>query len=352
MILILEILDMRHLLNTLFVLTEDAYLALENENVIVLQEEKKLGQVPLLTLENILYFGYKGASPALMGACAKRNIGLCFLTPTGRFLARVNGMSQGNVLLRKAQYHISNMPVESCNIAKNFIAGKIFNQRSVLKRASRDHPLSFEKDQFDNVIRDLQLAMKNARCCSELETLRGIEGNAAKEYFSLFDSLILQNKKEFYFTGRIKRPPTDKVNAMLSFIYTILAHDCACALESVGLDAYVGFLHRDRPGRESLALDLMEELRSIYADRFVLRLINNRMIKPLYFQKKENGTIWLNDAGRKMVLKAWQERKKETITHPFLHEKLYWGLIPYVQALLLARYLRGDLDEYPAYLWM
>lgn len=342
---------MRHLLNTLFILTEDSYLTLENENVVVKREEEILGRVPLLTLENILYFGYKGASPALMGECAKRNIGLCFLTSNGRFLARVCGVSRGNVLLRKRQYKISGDLSACCFWARNFIVGKIYNSRMVLERAKRDHSLNVNIALLEHVSQELSLSMKEARKSNDLEFLRGIEGNAARSYFSAFSELILQNKKEFSFAGRYKRPPVGRVNAMLSFVYTILAHDCAAALESVGLDAYVGFLHRDRPGRESLALDLMEEFRSIYADRFVLTLINNRIIKPAHFQEKENGVVWLNDQGRKALLKEWQGKKREPITHPFLKEKIYWGLAPYVQALLLARSLRGDLEEYPAFLW-
>jgi CRISPR-associated protein Cas1 len=342
---------MRHLLNTLFILTEDSYLALENENVAVKRDEETLGRVPLLTLENILYFGYKGASPALMGECAKRNIGLCFLKTNGRFLARVCGPSRGNVRLRKRQYEISEDASTSCFFARNFIVGKIYNSRMVLERAKRDHPLNVDIALLEDVSQNLFLSMKEARRSEDLEILRGIEGNAARFYFSAISELILQNKKEFPFDGRYKRPPIGKVNAMLSFVYTLLAHDCAAALESVGLDAYVGFLHRDRPGRESLALDLMEEFRSIYADRFILTLINNRIIKPVHFQEKENGVVWLNDQGRKILLKEWQEKKREQITHPFLKEKIYWGLVPYVQSLLLARSLRGDLEEYPAFLW-
>lgn len=342
---------MRHLLNTLFVLTEDSYLALENENIIVKQDDEIIGKVPLLTLENILYFGYKGASPALMGECAKRNIGLCFLTNTGKFLARVCGISRGNVLLRKQQYKISEDAAESCSIARNFITGKIYNSRTVIERGKRDHPLNVDVELLTNVSHELLFSIKDAKHVDDLDVLRGIEGNAAKIYFSAFPELILQDKKEFPFDGRNKRPPLGRVNALLSFVYTILVHDCTSALESVGLDAYVGFMHRDRPGRESLALDLVEELRSVYADRFVLKLINNRIIRANHFQEKENGVVWLNDKGRKALLKEWQEKKREQITHPFLKEKIYWGLVPYVQALLLSRFLRGDLEEYPAFLW-
>lgn len=342
---------MRKLLNTLFILNKEAYLALENENVVVKKDEEILGRVPLLTLENILNFGYKGVSPSLIGECATRKIGLCFLSRHSRFLARVCGMNPGNVLLRKKQYLLSENYTESCNLAKNFIAGKIFNSRSVIERMKRDHPLNIDKNKFQSVSDDLKILVKESRKAEDKEILLGIEGNAASLYFSVFDDLILGNKQDFKFVSRQRRPPIGKVNALLSFAYTILAHDCASALESVGLDAYVGFLHSDRPGRQSLALDLMEELRAIYADRFVLTLINNRMIKKSDFDEKENGVTLLNENGRKLFLNNWQEKKREVIEHPFLEEKIMWGLVPYAQALLLARCIRGDLEEYPAFLW-
>ncbi|SFW64253.1 type I-C CRISPR-associated endonuclease Cas1c [Selenomonas ruminantium] len=342
---------MRRLLNTLFVLTEDAYLALENENIVVKNGEAVLGRVPLLTVENIVYFGYKGASPFLMGECAKRGIGLCFLSTHGRFLARVCGENPGNVLLRKKQYRLSEDEGKSVVFARNFIAGKIFNARTVLERARRDHPLNIDGEKFLLISNDLKAAIKTVRKVTDVDELRGIEGNAASAYFSVLDDLILQNKEQFTFAGRSKRPPIGKVNALLSFAYTLLAHDCASALESVGLDAYVGFMHTDRPGRISLALDLMEELRAIYADRFVVTLINNRIVKSNDFDDKENGVTLLNDKGRKRFLQEWQDKKREAIVHPFLEEKIAWGLVPYVQALLLARTIRGDLDEYPAFLW-
>ena len=302
---------MRRLLNTLFVLNEEAYLALENENVVVKIDDKTLGQVPLLNLENILYFGYKGASPSLMGECAKRKIGLCFLSRHGRFLARVSGMNQGNVLLRKKQYLLSEDSGESCNLAKNFIVGKIFNARTVIERMKRDHPLNIDKNKFQAISNDLKNLVRKAHEVQDKEILLGIEGNAASLYFSLFNDLILTNKQDFEFNSRQRHPPIGKVNALLSFAYTILAHDCASALESVGLDAYVGYLHNDRPGRPSLALDLMEELRAVYADRFVLTLINNRVIKNFYFGEKENGITMLNKDGRKVFLMIGRRRKKK-----------------------------------------
>lgn len=341
---------MKQFLNTLFVLSEDLYLALENENVTVYREGRVLQRRPLLNLENIIYFGYKGASPALLGACAARNIGFCFLSPQGKFLARVCGASHGNVLLRKEQYRMSDDTESSLTIARYFITGKIYNTRVVLMRMVRDHPLSVDGNQFQETIDFLKSIIRDIPKAVDADTLRGIEGAAAHAYFSIFDEMILANKKTFTMKERNKRPPLDPMNALLSFAYTLLAHDCASALEAVGLDSYVGFLHRERPGRESLALDLMEEFRSIYADRFAISLINNRLLTSKQFKKTESGAVLLNDAGRKIFLIKWQERKQEMITHPFLKEKIPWGLLPYVQALLLAKYIRKDLDGYPAYL--
>ena len=342
---------MRHLLNTLFVLTEDSYLALDGENVVVLREDETIGRFPLHTLESILYFGYKGASPALMGQCAENNIGLCFFTPNGRFLARVSGKTRGNVLLRKKQYAVSESAAESCLIARSMIAGKLTNSRWVLERAIRDHALRIDAAGLKQISLDLARAARAACGAESPDMLRGIEGQAAAQYFEVFDELILQNKNDFYFRSRSRCPPMDNVNAMLSFTYSILAHDCASALEAVGLDPYVGFLHGDRPGRASLALDLMEELRPCFADRFVISSVNNRVMRPEHFEKSQSGAVAMTDAGRRAFLAAYQEKKREEITHPFLGEKLRWGLVPYVQALLLARYLRGDVDAYPPFLW-
>lgn len=342
---------MRKLLNTLFITSEDLYLSLENENAAIWQEGKILRRIPLLSLENILCFSYKGASPALLGACVRKGIGFCFLTPNGRFLARAAGMKPGNILLHKEQYRWSDDEEKSCDIARPMIAAKIFNSRTVLMRALRDHPLSLDQKLGKLYASELLQAARDAGQAETLDELRGIEGNAAQLYFAIFDGLILANKKQFYFKKRTKRPPMDRINAMLSFVYTLLAHDCVSALETAGLDPYAGFLHRDRPGRCSLALDLMEELRSLYADRFVLTLVNNRSIAKDQFRILEDGAVYLNETGRKTVLSKWQERKRDIMTHPFLSEKIPWGLVPYVQSLLLARYLRGDLDGYPPFLW-
>lgn len=342
---------MRHLLNTLFVLTEESYLTLDGENVVILQGEQTLGRYPLHTLESILYFGYKGASPALMGACAQRGTAICFLTPNGRFLAQVFGETRGNVLLRKTQMRTSDDATASCRIARHFIAGKVYNSRWVLERATRDHAMRVDVVQLKEVCQRLGASLPLVMDCGDLELLRGLEGKAAAAYFSVIDQLILQNKQTFYFRERSRRPPMDAFNALLSFTYMLLCRECTSALESVGLDPYIGFLHRDRPGRPSLALDLMEELRPVMADRFVLSVINSREIIPAHCKRKENGSILLTDDGKRALLAAWQNRKKESITHPFLKEKLPWGLVPYVQSLLLARYLRGDLDGYPPLLW-
>jgi CRISPR-associated protein Cas1 len=342
---------MRHLLNTLFVLTEDSYLALDGENVVVLQGNEMLGRFPLHTLEGILYFGYRGASPALMGACAKNEISLCFLTPNGRFLARVCGETRGNVLLRKKQYDVAGNDAESCAVARNMIAGKLTNARWVLERATRDHALCVNAEELKIVSAALADAAKRTVETEQPDALRGIEGEAATRYFGVFDELILQSKEVFFFKTRSRRPPLDNMNAVLSFVYAILANDCAAALETVGLDPYIGFLHGDRPGRTSLALDLMEELRPCFADRFALTCINTRVLRPEHFEKSESGAVAMTDTGRKAFLTAYQEKKREQITHPFIGEKMPWGLVPYVQALLLARYLRGDLDEYPPFIW-
>lgn len=342
---------MRQLLNTLFVTSEDVYLSLDEENVVANRDGEAVARYPLHTLQSIVSFSYSGASPALMGACAKREIGLAFCTPRGRFLARVSGQMQGNVLLRRTQYRVADDPSESCRVARMMILGKVYNARWSVERTRRDHAMRIDGERFAAVSQQLQGLLPQITAETSLESLRGLEGAGATAYFSILDDMILQGKDIFFFHERSRRPPLDAFNAMLSFAYSLLAHDCASALESAGLDAYVGFLHRDRPGRESLALDLMEELRPCFADRFVLTMINNRVIKPEDFDFRESGAVFLTDTGRKSFLQKWQERKRETITHPFLEEKLPWGLVPYVQSLLLARYLRGDLDDYPPFLW-
>lgn len=342
---------MRHLLNTLFITSKDIYLSLDGENVVANQEGQEVARYPLHTLSAILSFSYAGASPALMGACAKREVGLSFCSPRGKFLARVSGESSGNVLLRRMQYRIADDPIQSCLIARSMIFGKIYNARRSIERTRRDHGLRLDEPTLDRVSQDLKNLLPSVAAETSLESLRGLEGSGATSYFRVLDDMILNGKEIFFFHGRSRRPPQDPFNALLSFAYSLLSNDCASALESVGLDSYVGFLHRDRPGRASLALDMMEELRPCFADRFALTLVNNRVIKPSDFQHQEGSSVLLTDDARRNFLKAWQERKQEIITHPYLGEKLPWGLIPYVQALLLARYIRGDLDAYPPFLW-
>ena len=342
---------MKQLLNTLFVTSEDIYLSLEGENVLANRDGEVVARYPLHTLQTIVSFSYSGASPALMVACAEKGIGLAFCTPRGRFLARVCGESNGNVLLRREQYRIADDPHRSCAVARDMIFGKLSNSGASIQRTLRDHAPRVQNCGLEDAASQIRQLLPQVLAAADLEALRGLEGVGASAYFGVLDHMLLNRKEDFYFRGRNRRPPLDRVNAMLSFAYSLLAHDCASALESVGLDAYVGFLHRDRPGRESLALDLMEELRPCMADRFVLTLVNNRMIRPEDFQTQDSGAVLLTDDGRKKFLKAWQERKRDTLTHPYLNEKMSWGLIPYVQALLLARYLRGDLDAYPPFLW-
>ena len=342
---------MRKLLNTLFVTSEEAYLALETENVAVYIGEEKKAQYPLLVLESIISFSYKGASPALMGACARKGIQLTFLTPRGRFLARVCGREQGNVLLRKEQYRLSDKPEKSCHIARNFIFGKVYNQRWVLERTLRDHRMRVDAAKLESASQALAGLLPAIETQTDLDALRGLEGEASVRYFHVFDEMVLNQKADFLFDGRNRRPPTDNMNALLSFAYVLLSNDCASALESVGLDSYVGFMHRYRPGRTSLALDLMEELRAPMADRLCITLVNNRVLQDKHFERQESGAVFLGEDGRKLFLSAWQNKKKEEITHPYLKEKMAWGLVPYVQSLLLARCLRGDLDGYPPFLW-
>ncbi len=342
---------MRKLLNTLYVNNPDCFLSLENENVLVNLEGRSQLRVPLLNLESILSCGYKGASTQLMFACVQKGINLSFLSESGRFLGTFIGESKGNILLRKEQYRIADDPLKSCLYARNFIFGKTHNARWVLERTTRDYPLRVDIEKLKQASKNISSISKKILECEDLNQIMILEGTAAQYYFAEFNQLILQNKADFYFKNRNRRPPLDCLNALLSLAYTLLAHDCRGALESVGLDAYCGFLHRDRPGRASLALDLMEELRAPVADRFVLALINRKEIIGNDFEVSGSGAVMLTEQGRKKLFTSWQEHKKQIITHPFLDEKIEWGLVPYSQALLLARVIRGDLDEYPPFLW-
>lgn len=308
-------------------------------------------RVPIHNLESVICFGYQGASPAAMQLCVESGVSLNFLTGSGKFLARVSGKVSGNVLLRRKQYKWSDDLEESLRLSKKFIASKIHNSRTVFQRALRDHNDVIDNAVLGDIIAKMKDMVYRANNSTSIETLRGLEGEAASTYFSNFDLLIINQKDHFKFEGRVKRPPTDFVNALLSFVYTLLSRDCASALESVGLDPQVGFMHVERPGRDSLALDLMEELRAYLADRLVLSLINRNQVSAEGFTKRENGAVMMNDNTLKSVILAWQNRKKEEITHPFLKEKIPIGLIPFVQAMLMSRNLRGDIEDYPPFLW-
>lgn len=342
---------MRKILNTLYVTTPDLYLALDGENIVAQLGKEVAGRIPLHNLEAITAFGYIGASPALMAKCAKMNIALTFLSMSGQFQAKVTGKAYGNILLRRKQYRIADQECESVKIARNFIQGKIYNEKSVVNRALRDYTLRLDEEKLKKVSGQLQDTLVAVGQADTIDRIRGLEGEAASVYFSVFDDLILQQKNEFMFQGRNRRPPRDKVNAMLSFAYTLLTGMCVSALESVGLDPYAGFMHTDRPGRCSLALDLVEEVRAPLADRFVLSLVNKKMVSTKGFIEKENGAVIMDDECRQSFLTAWQNKKMEKLEHPYLQEKIEWGLVPYAQAMLLARYIRGDLDAYPPFFW-
>ncbi len=338
---------MRKLLNVLYVTTQGAYLAKDGETVAVRVEQETRLQLPVHTLEGIVCFGQVSMSPALMGFCAEKGVGVSFLTEHGRFLARVHGPVSGNVLLRRTQYRLADDPAASGAMAQAILLAKIANSRTVILRAAREHPAQSLDAAAVQLAQSLRLAENEAN----LESLRGLEGDAAHSYFSAFNDQIVAQQADFTFHERSRRPPLDNVNALLSFVYVLLAHDVVSALETVGLDPAVGFLHRDRPGRSGLALDLMEEFRPVLADRLVLSLINRRQVSPSGFTRSESGGIRMDDDTRKIVLVAWQQRKQEEMQHPFLGERIPLGLLPYVQALLLARCLRGDLDAYPAFFW-
>lgn len=342
---------MRKLLNTLYVNNPECFLMLENENVLVKKDDEVVLRVPLLNLESIVSCSYRGASANLMFACAEKSINLSFISGSGKFLGTFIGETKGNILLRKEQYRIADNIENSCKYAKYFIFGKLYNSRWVLERAARDYSLRLNVEKLKSASKKIYDISREILGCNDLERIRILEGTAAQIYFGEFNQLILQNKEDFYFINRNRRPPLDSLNALLSFAYTLLSNDCRGALESVGLDAYCGFLHRDRPGRASLSLDLMEELRSIIADRFVLSLINKKIVCGNDFKKSGSGAVLLTEDARKKFFIYWQEHKKEIIIHPYLNEKIEWGLIPYAQALLLSRVIRGDLNKYPPFLW-
>lgn len=342
---------MKHLLNTLYVTTQGAYLAREGETVSVQVERETKLRVPIHTLGGIVCFGQVSVSPPLMGLCAERRVSVSFLSEYGRFFARVQGPVSGNVLLRREQYRRADDLAASAEIARSVIIAKIANCRTVLLRAAREGSGEVEVKDLAEAATHLAHLLKTLKAPMSLDTVRGIEGDATQTYFSVFDHLIMSQKEAFYFRRRTRRPPLDNLNALLSFLYTVLAHDVASALEGVGLDPAVGYLHRDRPGRPGLALDLMEEFRPFLADRLALSLVNRQQVKGPGFRATETGAVLMDEETRKEVLTAYQKRKQEEIQHPFLGEKVAVGLLPHVQAMLLARYLRGDLDGYPPFLW-
>lgn len=342
---------MKKLANTLYVTTQGSYLAKEGETVVVRIEGQPRLRVPIHNLQGIVCFGQVGASPALMGLCGRRGVLLSFLSERGRFLARVQGPVSGNVLLRRRQYRLADDPTACTALARGFVAGKLLNCRAVLLRAARDRPDATGAALLRQAADSLAAVGERLEREGDLDGLRGLEGEAARAYFGVFDHLITGDREHFAFHGRNRRPPLDNVNALLSFLYVLLAGDVASALEGVGLDPAVGFLHADRPGRPSLALDLMEEMRPILADRLALSLINRRQVKPGGFTTTESGAVSMDEDTRKTVLAAYQKRKQDVIKHEFLEERFAMGLLPHAQALLLARCLRGDIDAYPPHLW-
>lgn len=332
---------MKKLLNTLYITRPECYLHKERETVVIKQGDNKLGQFPMLALQNILCFGQVSVSPGLMAACLETGVGLSFFTEFGKFQAQVMGMPKGNVLLRRTQYRWADDEEKSVSVARLMIAAKVGNCRAVLMREQRNHGAS---DALAHAAEKMAALLENIRHARNVPQLMGLEGEAASVYFGVFNSLLRSHG--FEFSGRVRRPPGDPVNALLSFAYVLLASECASALAGVGLDPYVGFLHQDRPGRKSLALDLMEELRAPLADRFVLTLINRGQMKLDDFVTEASGAVRLKDDARKTFLTAYQERKKESLKHPYLEESIELGLLPHAQALLLARHLRGDMQYY------
>jgi CRISP-associated protein Cas1 len=336
---------MKKLLNTLYISRQESYLHKERETIVVKNGDDKLGQFPALTVGNILCFGQISVSPFLMGYCGEQGIGMSFYTEYGKFLARVQGKQSGNVLLRRAQYRWADDGEKSTSISRLIVAAKIANARSVLMRELRNHG---DNASLQSAAKKLATSIRRAQNAASVEEVMGMEGDAANSYFAVFNELI--RGSGFEFGGRVRRPPTDPVNAMLSFAYSLVTNEAASALQGIGLDPYVGYLHKDRPGRVSLALDLLEEFRAPWADRFVLTLINRKQIQLSDFVSEASGAVRLTDEARKRVLTAWQERKQTEIKHPYLGESIPIGLLPHCQAMLLARHIRGDLEYYPPYL--
>lgn len=341
---------MRKLLNTLYITHPEAYLSLDGENVVMLLDGKDAARLPLTNIESIVCMNYPGCSPALMGKCAEDRIGLCFIAPSGRFLARVTGPIKGNVFLRKQQMEMFSKQNQQIELIQNLITAKLKNTRNLLMRSRRDYPVTDEGGELSHCIEILEENQKKLLQEKDIDILRGIEGQSAKSYFDVFDSLFTQQKEDFMLFRRTKRPPLDPTNAMLSFLYTVCTNDIASALECVGLDPYIGLFHTLRPGRVSLACDIMEEFRALI-ERLVITMVNLKVVQKSDFEEQISGAIWLNDDSRKKVITAWQAKKGECLVHPFLKEKIPIGLFPYVQANLLAKYVRGEIDSYPNLIW-
>lgn len=344
---------MKRHLNTLYVTTQDSYIGTEGETLVVRVEKRPKLRVPFHMLEGVVAFGRVGMSPIALGRCATRNVNVSFLTERGRFLARVVGPASGNVLLRRTQFRWADDPNKTTRIASAIVAAKIANCKRLLRRGLSDHGKgdSERKAVLDSASKELDRSLAAISRTPPLDMLRGIEGNAARVYFSAFGSLITNDDPAFRFERRSRRPPLDPVNALLSFLYTLLRHDVESALSATGLDTQVGFLHRDKPGRPGLALDMMEELRPLIADRVALSLINRQQLSGRSFVTAESGAVALTDGARTSLLKTYQERKTRELKHPFLEEKMSLGIVPHIQALLLARHLRGDLETYPPFFW-
>ena len=345
---------MRRHLNSIYVTSEDAWVRKDGANIVVEVDGTERGRAPIHMIGSLVCFGRAGVSPALLAACAESGVALSFLTPNGRFIARVEGPRTGNVLLRRAQYSASDDAERAVPIVRGVVAAKAANQRTVLRRALRDHGVTMEppaRSAIEYAEQRMGDTIRRTLSARDTAGLRGLEGEAAMLYFGVFDHLVRVAGEPFRFRGRSRRPAMDRINALLNFLYALLGHDCRSALESVGLDPQVGFLHADRPGRASLALDLMEEFRPGMAERLALSLINRRQLVASDFVIEDGGAVLMKDDARKAVLVAWQERKKEEWRHPYLDEKVTLGLVPHVQAQLLARHLRGDIDGYPPFIW-
>lgn len=337
---------MRKLLNILYITTPESYLKKDGLNVVVSVKEEEVFRIPILNIEGIVTFGYMGASPGLMKLCVDNNVSLTFLSPHGRFVSRIQGETHGNVLLRKRQYQLADDEAFSLHISQLIVGAKIQNYRNVLRRYIRDYG---GNEDITEAVKSMDFDKQNVFHSVNKDQLRGLEGDAANCYFAVFNYLML-GKSQFTFNGRNRRPPRDPVNAMLSFVYTLLANECVAAIETVGLDPYVGFMHTIRPGRTSLAFDIMEEFRAYLGDRLVLSLINRGQVSQKDFLMQGDESVTMTDDCRTLIIKSWQARKKEEIIHPYLKEKILIGLLPYAQAMLLARYLRGDIDDYPVFL--